>query len=118
MEWSAAYNTYYGSPIHIIDDLKLGRSYIAIVDFKGAQSIKNIYEHAHTIWITPPSLEVLKERLIARGANNPEDLLFRLSLAKKELLLEAEAKFFDYHLINDDFLIAKDMLKKIVVSLL
>lgn len=116
IEWSAVYKTFYGSPIHIIDELKFGQSYIAIVDYKGAQSIKNIYPRAHTIWIMPPSIKELENRLVLRDANTPEDLIFRLQIAQNELTHESQVKFFDYHIINDDFLRAQEALKKIILN--
>lgn len=116
IEWSSAYKTFYGSPIHIIEELKKGANFIAIVDFKGAESIKEIYSEACTIWISPPSIGVLAERLLKRGLNTKKDLEFRLSLAQAEMKREGQMKFFDYQIINDDFLTAKELLKKLLLS--
>lgn len=116
IEWSSDYKTFYGSPIHIIDELKNGTNFIAIVDFQGAESIKKIYKDACTIWIKPPSMEVLIARLVKRASNSVEDLEFRIALAQKELVREREIQFFDYHIINDNFSEASESLKKILLN--
>ena len=69
------------------------------IDVVGALTIKKIYgERALSILIMPPSIEVLKQRLIDRGSETPESISRRVGKAEKEL---AFANLFDYTLIND-----------------
>lgn len=112
LEYSHAYNKYYGSPIDILNDIKNGDSFIVIVDYVGAKAIKAIYSEAVGIWITPPNLEVLRGRLNARGCHSVQDLNHRLELAAKEMDLERDG-IFSHTVINDDFEIAKDEIKAI-----
>lgn len=102
LEWSNAYGSYYGSPRYILEEIKSGKSYIAILDQFGAMNIKSIYVSSILIWIMPPNIEELKNRLLIRGNNNDKEIEFRLNLAKKELeMLKIEA--FDYSFVNVDF---------------
>ena len=66
---------------------------------QGAASIRNLVSDAVSVFILPPSLEVLRERLIARGTDSPDDLAVRLRNAPEEL---KAYKTFDYVIINDD----------------
>ncbi len=103
LEWSTWYNAYYGSPVSIIDDLKKGISYIAILDRVGAQKIKELYAFSILIWIEPPSLEILKERLEKRAKDNKTVIEERLKKAAIEIEQEKRNVLYDFHIINDDF---------------
>ena len=69
------------------------------IDTLGAKQIKKIYPDAVTIFIIPPSFEVLEKRLRDRGTDSEESIRRRLSCAKSEL---AKYKQFDYIVFNDD----------------
>ena len=66
---------------------------------QGAASIRNLIHEAVSVFILPPSLEVLRKRLIARGTDSEEELGVRLRNAPEEL---KAYKTFDYVIINDD----------------
>lgn len=100
LEWSDVYGAYYGTPQTVLQEIERGESRIVIVDRKGALAIKKIYPKAVLIWIKPPSLEILKQRLCARNTESAEKISFRLALAQKELALEP--KEFNYVLINNE----------------
>lgn len=102
LEWSNVYGAYYGTPREILAQLAMGVSYIVIVDRLGAQNIKRIYEEAILIWIVPPSIEILEERLRSRGTETAQKIEFRLALAREELQAEEFEKLFKYVLINAD----------------
>lgn len=94
---------YYGSPYSIVAELKNGKSFIMITDIAGAKNFKNnILPEAVTIWLTVPSLKILRERLEKRNTENQEALDKRLRLAEKEIAQEAYEHFFQYHVLNDD----------------
>lgn len=101
IEWSCAYGNYYGSPRFILDELKNMKSYIAILDINGAQSIKNIVEKAILVWIDVPNLSDLESRLLKRG-DSISEIEKRLNLAKNERVHEKINQIFTYKLINDD----------------
>lgn len=104
LEWSNAYGAYYGSPKNIINErLLAGNSLITVLDRAGAKMVKLAYPDAILIWITPPDLETLQERLNGRSRDSQAEITYRLELAQAELELEKEQKLFSYTLVNDDF---------------
>jgi len=101
VEYEEVYTgTYYGTLKSEIERIgKMGKHVIFDIDVVGALTIKKIYgERALSILIMPPSIEVLKQRLIDRGSETPESISRRVGKAEKEL---AFANLFDYTLIND-----------------
>jgi guanylate kinase len=102
LEWSKAYHNYYGTPGDMISQIERGLSYIAIVDRLGVTSITQKYEKAVSIWLEPPSLEELKQRLYSRQSETEEQIKRRLSLAEQELL-ESVRSPYAYHVVNDVF---------------
>ena len=78
-----------------------GRERILLeLDVKGAMSVKKLYPNKSlSIFIEPPSVEVLKLRLEKRGTDNSERIIKRLERLESELSYKSN---FDYHVINDD----------------
>jgi len=114
IEWTKYLSYYYGTPKDYIDaQLKKGRSVALCLDTKGAASMRGIYPtRTRTIFVLPPKIEILKERIRSRSKEIKEkDLLSRLSLAKKEIFL---ARRYDYRVLNDDFQLALKQLKEII----
>ncbi len=104
IEWSTAYGAYYGSPKHILEELETGKSTVAILDFDGATAIKQWHSQSILIWLYPPTHEIIKERLISRDEDTPEEIAFRMTLAEKEALLDVVVReTFNHRLINDNF---------------
>lgn len=101
VEWEQIYGDYYGSLKDQIDRaLKSGRSIVFDIDVKGALSIKKKYrDSAVLIFIRPPSVEVLAERLKNRRTEDPEAFRRRLKRVPMELERGNE---FDYVVVNDD----------------
>lgn len=102
MEYSQVYGNYYGSPSYVISELKKGKSFILVVDQVGAYKIKEQYSDAVLIWLTPPSIEVLKLRLEGRNSDHEGEIARRLQIASREMLLEKTNSIFDYVVVNDD----------------
>ncbi|MBT3611529.1 MAG: guanylate kinase [Flavobacteriales bacterium] len=116
LEWEQVYkNQYYGtlkSEIEIIwsDD----KTVIVDVDVVGGLNIKQQYsKECLSIFIMPPSLEVLAERLIDRGSESDESLKKRLDKAKEEM---SKNKQFDTVILNDDFEIAYEQTKEVITN--
>jgi guanylate kinase len=100
LEWATVHKHLYGtSRSQVARDVSLGRDIVLEVDVQGAASIRNLVQDAVSVFILPPSLEVLRERLIARGTDSAEELSVRLRNAPEEL---KAYKTFDYVIINDD----------------
>jgi guanylate kinase len=106
VEWEVFYDYYYGTLKSFVDDNRRnGKSVVFEVDVKGAVSIKNTYPDAVLIFIKPPSIEELKERLVKRNTETDVDLKKRFERAEMELNYE---KYFDYVIENDNLEHAKE----------
>lgn len=103
----------YGTPKAKIDEnLAKGKDVILDIDYPGVQMMKAIAaDKIKTIFIMPPSIEELRNRLIKRGTDSLETIEKRMSMAEKRI---AESKFYDYIVINNDLETAvHDVLKVI-----
>jgi len=102
LEWEEFYGgKRYGTLRSEVDKkLKLGYFILLDVEVKGAVNINEIYgDQCLSIFVQPPSIDVLKQRLISRGTENEKTLALRLERAKEELTY---ADRFDRVIINDD----------------
>ena len=98
-EWALVHNHYYGtSKKDSYELIKTGKTVIFDVDYQGALNLQRTMPDALSVFILPPSLEILKERLINRKTDPEEVINLRLKNAQKEIYY---AKHFDYLLIND-----------------
>ena len=116
LEWEEVYaNTYYGSLKSEVDKLlEKGENIIFDVDVFGALNIKRIYaEQALALFIKPPSVEVLVDRLKSRGTENEESLTRRIDKATFELSFEPN---FDITIVNKDLDEAQQEAKQIVLN--
>ena len=112
VEWEKFYDYYYGTLKKTIDEnLANGYTTIFEVDVKGALNIKKVYHDAVLIFIVPPSIEELKERLRKRNTETDEDLRKRLERADMELSYKDK---FDYVVENINLEEAKEKVKKII----
>lgn len=93
-------HSWYGTSISYIQSrLRLGRHVIMDIDVQGAAQISATEVSFVKIFIIPPSMDVLRQRLITRGTDSEEDIQRRLGTAKKELDCIPD---YDYLVINDD----------------
>jgi guanylate kinase len=102
LEWEQVFSgTRYGTLRDSVDEL-LQKGYFVLfdVDVKGARSLKSAFEDdALVLYLRPPSMEILKERLVDRGTESSQDIEERLQRAQKEM---QEALMFDATILNDD----------------
>jgi guanylate kinase len=116
LEWEQVYeNQYYGTLTSEIERIwSEGKIVIFDVDLVGGLNIKKQYPtECLSIFIMPPSLEVLQERLIARGSESDESLQKRLDKAEGEIAKNQE---FDSIILNDDFETACEQTKKVITN--
>lgn len=101
IEWEEIYGNLYGTLRSQVDDvLRSGGHMLFDIDVKGALSIKRLYgDVAVLIFIQPPSLDVLRERLEHRGTDGPEVIERRMQRSAWEL---EQVALFDHVVINDD----------------
>lgn len=107
VEWEEVYkNKFYGTLKSEVERIrKSGRNVVFDVDVVGGVNIKKLYGNkALGIFVMPPSVEVLKERLEQRGTDNENDIKTRINKAEYELTF---SNLFDKIIINDDLEIAK-----------
>ena len=90
----------YGTPkSQVLRRLEEGITVVLDIEVQGASQVKTLMPEALTVFIAPPSLEVLEKRLRGRGTEDEETIASRLKRAGEELLL---APTYDYTIINDD----------------
>lgn len=106
---------YYGTPRAPIDKwLDESRTVILKIDVEGGGNVKKLYPESVSIFIMPPSMEVLEKRLRNRGSETEEDILRRLKIAAGEI--ERCKNEYDYVVINDDLSVAVDDIKTIIYA--
>ncbi|NWF51176.1 MAG: guanylate kinase [Ignavibacteriaceae bacterium] len=116
VEWEKFYDYYYGTFKSFIDsNIENGKSVLLELDVKGALSIKNIYPESSLIYILPPSLDELVDRLVKRKTENEDDLKKRIKRAEMELSLKNK---FDYLVINKELDIAIDQAKSLIKKII
>lgn len=114
VEYACVFNHHYGtSQAEINKRLDQGIDVVLDIDWQGAQQIKKIFPDAKSIFIIPPSLNALRERLQCRGQDNEEVISCRMLAAQKELAHYAD---FDYLVVNDVFSKASLELQSIVIA--
>lgn len=112
VEWQQVYKgTYYGTLRSEIERIEnAGHHVVFDIDVKGGINIKRMFgDRARAIFISPPSIEALRERLTKRGTDSPEKIEERLAKAEIEM---ADAPLFDTILVNDDLATTKKELDK------
>lgn len=115
-EWEKVYDYYYGTFKEVIEKaINKGKTIIVEVDVKGALSIKKAYPEAKLIYIDPPSLEDLIERLRGRKTESESDFKKRIERAKMEL---SHKDKFDYLVVNEKLDSAKTQLLELINTLL
>jgi guanylate kinase len=114
VEWAEVYGNYYGTTKKEVDRIKKsGKIPLFDVDIQGSRNLKKQLKGGVFVFIIPPSLDVLKKRLIGRETENHEQLNIRLKNAYKEI---AEYVNFDYVIINCDLESAFQRLMSIVIA--
>ena len=100
LEWAQYADNYYGTPkARVIEEIERGNYVILEIEVAGARAIANIFPDAQRIFILPPSIDELEQRIRARGTNSEESIAKRLEIAKQEIAASNE---FDFQIVNDD----------------
>jgi guanylate kinase len=118
IEWEEVYkNSYYGTLKSEVDRIwKMDHHLLFDVDVMGGINLKNKFgDNALAIFVMPPSIEVLKQRLEARGTETEEKIRNRLNKAALELKF---ARKFDVTLLNDDLAVTLNKAERLVTGFL
>lgn len=114
LEHAQVFDNFYGTAQKTVEDnLAQGRDVILEIDWQGAQQVRKMLPDSLSIFILPPSIEILKQRLQNRAQDNDEVIERRMRDAVTEMSHYPE---FDYLIVNDDFKLALDQLKSIIIA--
>jgi guanylate kinase len=114
LEWVEQFGYFYGSSRdYVTQSLAGGYGVVFDIDVRGARALKKSFPNATFIFILPPSLEILKQRLRERGEMPPEELARRLAQGRSDL---GEAHWYDFLVVNDNLEEALVELRAIVMA--
>ena len=100
LEYARYNNCYYGTPVCGVEkSIEDGKIWFLIIDVQGAQRIMKLRPDAITIFLLPPDLEELENRLTGRCTNDTDDIRNRMEIAKREIEI---APLYKYNVVNDD----------------
>jgi len=114
LEYAQVFDNFYGTTqCSVQNNLDHGQDVILEIDWQGADQIRRLLPDSITIFILPPSIEILRERLQGRGQDSKEIIERRMHDAVTEMSHYAE---YDYIVVNDDFHTALTGLKSIILA--
>lgn len=114
LEYAKVFGFYYGTSWpQIKERLSAGKDVILDIDWQGAEQIRRLFPQVVTVFILPPSMETLKQRLVDRQRDDETVILQRMQQARDEISHYAE---FDYLIVNDNFEQASIELASIIRS--
>ena len=100
VEYAIVFGNFYGTSKEEIKTKYNNSNLILELDWQGAYAVKELFDDAKLIFLVPPSLDDLKQRLIKRNLDSSQEIENRLSEAKKEI---SKSEMYDYLVLNDDF---------------
>ncbi|HZE20107.1 MAG TPA: guanylate kinase [Candidatus Angelobacter sp.] len=114
VEWAEVHGEHYGTLRSEIERrLKAGRNVLLDIDVQGGKAVRRVYKDGVFIFVLPPSLQSLEERLRGRATDSDETIRVRLDNALREISLVSE---YDYAVVNDDLRSALDRVASIIVA--
>lgn len=112
LESAHVHGARYGTAQTMVNvQLSAGFDVILEIDWQGAAQVRSLYQDAVSLFVLPPSLAILEERLTTRGQDSAETIQKRLAAARSEM---AQLASYDYVTINDQFEIALKDIQSII----
>jgi len=112
VEWAQVYGNYYGTPTTFLENhFAEGVDVVLDIDVQGAAAVRSRYRNRVLLFLLPPSLEILKNRLLSRVKGQGDDLDHRFAEARREIRFLG---MFDYLIINDNAEQAADDLYAVI----
>lgn len=112
LEYAEYVDNYYGTPLSYVNEtLDKGIDVFLEIEVQGALQVKSKVPDGVFIFLTPPDLEELEERLVGRGTDSPEVIAQRIERAKEEIALMRE---YDYAVVNDQVSLAAERVKRVI----
>ncbi|MGT2888239.1 guanylate kinase [Streptococcus didelphis] len=112
LEYAEYVGNYYGTPLSYVNEtLDKGIDVFLEIEVQGALQVKSKVPDGVFIFLTPPDLEQLEERLVGRGTDSKEVIAQRIKRASEEIALMRE---YDYAVVNDQVPLAAERVKRII----
>ncbi|MEY8701412.1 guanylate kinase [Streptococcus ferus] len=112
LEYAEYVGNYYGTPLSYVNEtLDKGIDVFLEIEVQGALQVKKKVPDGVFIFLTPPDLEELQDRLVGRGTDSQEVIAQRIERAKEEIALMRE---YDYAVVNDQVPLAAERVKRII----
>lgn len=112
LEYAKYNNSYYGTPVKGVQDaVNAGKVCFLIIEVQGAQKVMEMFSDCVSIFLLPPSEEILRQRLYGRNTDSAEIIEKRLEIAKTELGFSDK---YTYNVVNDDLTVCVDTIDKII----
>lgn len=114
LEWAEYVGNYYGTPIDYVEStLQEGKDVFLEIEVQGALQVRKAFPEGLFIFLAPPSLKELKNRIVTRGTETDDLILNRMKVAKEEIeMMDA----YDYVVENDQVELACDRINSIVIA--
>ncbi|HEX9873398.1 MAG TPA: guanylate kinase [Deferrimonas sp.] len=113
-EWAEVHDNRYGTAIATLREAAAaGQDILLDIDCQGAAQLKKNWRQGVFIFVLPPSFEELQRRLLGRNTDSAEVIARRTANARDEV---RQATWYDYLVINDDFALALEQLRAVIVS--
>ena len=112
IEYAEYVGNYYGTPVQYVKDtMDRGHDVFLEIEVEGAKQVRKKFPDALFIFLAPPSLDHLRERLVGRGTESSEKIQSRVHEARKEVEM---MNLYDYVVVNDEVELAKQRIQSIV----
>lgn len=114
LEWAQYVDNYYGTPrAYVEEQMAMGNDVLLEIEVQGALQVKKKYPQGIFIFLMPPSLEELENRIVTRGTETESTIVSRMTMARHEIEL---MEHYDYIVVNDEVEKACERIQSIVVA--
>ncbi|WP_257350150.1 guanylate kinase [Pseudalkalibacillus decolorationis] len=114
LEWAEYVGNYYGTPLKYVEEtLQSGNDVLLEIEVQGAMQVRKLLPEGVFIFLVPPSLDELRNRIVGRGTETNDLIENRMSVAKEELEM---MDHYDYVVENDEIQLACDRIKSIAIA--
>ncbi|WP_422660487.1 guanylate kinase [Paenibacillus sp. EC2-1] len=114
LEYAEYVGNYYGTPRDFVEEtIASGKDIILEIEVQGALKVKEKFPDGVFIFLTPPSLDELKDRIVGRGTENQATIDHRMSVAVDEMEL---IRHYDYAVVNDEINLACKRIESIIIA--
>ncbi|MEK4007407.1 guanylate kinase [Paenibacillus sp. FSL H3-0333] len=114
LEYAEYVGNYYGTPRDFVErTLESGRDIILEIEVQGALKVKEKFPEGIFVFLLPPSMDELKDRIRGRGTEHPDVISHRMSVAEDEIGL---IRHYDYAVVNDEIDLACKRIESIIIA--